>query len=177
MLTPLDFRNSFNKIMAEIEVKDLPVNIFIQQENYKKILADVDKTDTFTEYQWRKLVRVCRAIKEYETRFSMDDWHYKKGCGTTHCLAGWTLALEYGDIDIDDINVDDRRMLVPDDYMNDEYLSTPKTAEFFLSKYTRPFFFFTNRVDGVNKDAERLVMKYFIEPILQEDDKDKLNSF
>jgi hypothetical protein len=177
VLTPLDFQRNFNQIIAEIEAKDLPVNTICPQENYKNILANVTETDTFTAYQWWKLVRVCRVIKEYETRFSMDDWHHKKDCGTTHCLAGWAIALEYGDIDIDDIDVYDRRMLVPDDYVEDEYLSTTETAVFFLSKYTQPFFYFTNRADGFNKDAERLVMKYFIEPIIQEDDKDKLNSF
>lgn len=163
--------------MTEIETEALPVNTWPPEEQYAKILADVNKTDTFTAYQWGKLVRVCRVIKEYETRFSMNDWHVKKSCGTTHCLAGWALALEYGDIDIDDIDQPDRRMLVPDDYLKDEYLTTAETAEFFLSTYTRPFFYFTNRADSVNNDAERLVMKYFIEPIIQEDDRDKLNSF
>ena len=175
MLTPLDFRNSYHNIVGEIESGDLPVNYEVAERDYERVLVNVKDTDTFTEFQWRKLVKICRVVKELSGRLSMNEWHGKNSCGTTHCLAGWAVALEFGDIDVDWVDESDRRMLVPDDYEEDAYLTTSQVAEFFLSKYTRPFFFFTNSTDSTEKLAENLIMKHFIDPILKEDDKDRLD--
>lgn len=177
MLTPFDFRNSYHNIVAAIETEDLPVNYEVAERDYERVLANVKQTDTFTAFQWRKLVKVCRVVKELNGRLSMNEWHGKNSCGTTHCLAGWAVALEFGDIDVDWVGEDDRRMLVPDDYEEDGYLTTSQVAEFFLSKYTRPFFFFTNSTESSEKLAENLIMKHFIDPILKEDDKDRLEIF
>jgi hypothetical protein len=177
MLTPLDFRNSYHNIVGEIESGELPVNYDVAERDYERVLVNVKDTDTFTEFQWRKLVKICRVVKELSGRLSMNEWHGKNSCGTTHCLAGWAVALEVGDIDVDWVDESDRRMLVPDDYEEDDYLTTSQVAEYFLSKYTRPFFFFTNSTESSEKIAEDLIMKHFIDPILKEDDKDRLNIF
>ncbi len=113
----------------------------------------VTEKDSFTSEQWDNLVKVASIIKANEARLDMSCWHQTKGCGTCHCIAGWAECLSRGDTNY----------LSP----KEEPLNLARSA---LSIYSEPFFWVTrsNLFSPLQGLAERLVMKWFIDPILEE---------
>jgi hypothetical protein len=165
MLTPLQIKSNYSSLFADssnITGIIPPVHL----SGYRCITI-TDK-DTFTTKQWDNLVKVASIIKANENRFDMSEWHGYNECGTTHCIAGWAESLAMNDTNYSDM--DDSNFV----------------AENMLSHYVKPFFWVTDDNLGIGDNwvtddnlgigdnvgfnglAEQLVMKWFIDPILEE---------
>jgi hypothetical protein len=167
MLTPIDFKNNYFSLLTESQsITGVTPGVTPKYDEYK----DVTEDDKFTVEQWSNLVKVASIIKANENRFEMQTWHKKSECGTIHCIAGWAESLVKKDTN---------------------YLDTKDTwitATDVLSEYAEPFFFieinaiipglgfpgvgdYDSIVDKRNEHKglpEQLVMKWFIDPILEE---------
>ncbi len=155
MLTPIDFKNNYFALLAESQsiTGEAPCDMLFYGD-----YEDVTEDDEFTSEQWNNLVKVASIIKANENRFAMQNWHKKTECGVVHCIAGWAESLAKN---------------------NTNYLypvNTWDTAREVLSEYAEPFFFIEITALVVSMDkrkeheglAEQLVMKWFIDPILEE---------
>jgi hypothetical protein len=154
MLTPTDFKNNYFALLAESkEITGVsPRDYMFYRNNY------IFNTEEYsiTSEQWSNLVKVASIIKSNQNRFDMSDWHTETSCGTAHCIAGWAESL----------------------YMNDTNFyeggdETIDIATKMLSHYARPFFWILNFNLNLEKGSyeglrEQLVMKWFIDPILEE---------
>jgi hypothetical protein len=155
MLTPLDLKNNYYALLAESHriTGVCPDMYMIDSENYNYVTQD----DSLTAEQWDNLVKVASIIKANENRFDMREWHGKAECGTCHCLAGWAQSLEQNNTNCDAIGA--------------EYAGIRM-----LSEFVSPFFWVSldNLISGYefHKDheglAEELVIKYLIDPVLEE---------
>ena len=111
---------------------------------------------SITTDQWNNLVKVASIIKSNQNRFNMNAWHTKNSCKTSHCIAGYAHALHMNDID----------------YF-DTHSNVLLIATNMLSRYATSFFWILHsnlRTDEVSHKGlpEQLVMKWFIDPILEE---------
>jgi hypothetical protein len=153
MLTPLQIKSNYSSLFADSS--NITGIIPFSLSNSYDYITITDK-DTFTTKQWDNLVKVASIIKANENRFDMSEWHGYNECGTTHCIAGWAESLAMNDTNYS--NMDDSNFV----------------AENMLSHYVKPFFWVTDgNLDiednvGFNGLAEQLVMKWFIDPILEE---------
>jgi hypothetical protein len=155
MLTPIDFKNNYFALLAESEQIT-----GVRPENFMFWRNDsiFNSETSITNEQWSNLVKVASIIKSNQNRFDMAAFHTKNSCGTAHCIAGYAHALYMNDIDYyDNINTYD----------------IPEIATNMLSHYARPFFWIVRSNLYLEKEPhkglpEQLVMKWFIEPILEE---------
>ena len=157
MLTPIDFKNNYFALLAESQsiTGEAPCDMLLYGD-----YEDVTEDDEFTSEQWNNLVKVASIIKANENRFEMRNWHKQSECGVVHCIAGWAESLVKNDTN----------------YMAP--YSTWETARKVLSKYAEPFFFieisalaYSISIDERKEYEglpEQLVMKWFINPILEE---------
>jgi hypothetical protein len=158
MLTPIDFKNNYFALLAESQSITGVTLLDSMYNEYENVTED----DKFTDKQWSNLVKVASIIKANENRLEMHTWHNPSECGVVHCIAGWAESLVKNDTN---------------------YLCTVDTCETatrVLSEYAEPFFFIElmciipSRVSTVDKRKEheglpeQLVMKWFIDPILEE---------
>jgi hypothetical protein len=154
MLTPIDFKNNYFALLAESQSITGVTPLRALYMEY----VDVTEDDKFTDEQWSNLVKVASIIKANENRFEMKTWHKESECGVVHCIAGWAESLVKNDTNY----------MAPYD--------TWDTAARVLSEYAEPFFFIEIRSLAYSIDerkeyeglAEKLVMKWFIDPILEE---------
>ncbi|QGT54487.1 hypothetical protein b3_0245 [Synechococcus phage B3] len=181
MLTPIQFKQNFYQMMKEIEDKTLDVLYEYAEELASEIYLRAHTQ--ITQFQWNNLVKTCSVIAANTDRFYMNSYHdaYRSECGTTHCLAGWSISLLLKDTNYEDSQVG-KLLMVLENYTADmerffcEY-SGPNNSQigaFLLSEYVKPFFYITNRTmwkDNqlvLNNTAEELVTKYLINPVLEE---------
>jgi hypothetical protein len=163
MLTPIDFKNNYSALLDESK----SITGLVPYATARLEYEDVTENDKFTSEQWDNLVKVASIIKANEFRFEMNTWHKYTECGTVHCIAGWAESLAKNDTNYSDPSV------------------TWITAERMLSEYAKPFFFVAEQalipMNSYNAFAaveekrqehkglpEKLVMKWFIDPILEE---------
>lgn len=156
MLTPDQFRDNYFALLAESEeITDIKVDSYMWNRNNHIFNSGLQ----ITSEQWSNLVKVASIIKSNEDRFDMSDWHTENSCGTAHCIAGWATSLHMNDTNFDG---------------NCDHVSI---ASAMLSQCAEPFFWITDYNLGVgNIDMkeiykglpEKLVMKWFIDPILEE---------
>jgi hypothetical protein len=155
MLTPIDFKNNYFALLAESEqITGVRPDDFMFSRN------DVifNSGSSITAEQWSNLVRVASIIKSNQNRFNMDSWHTKNSCGTSHCIAGYAHALYMNDIDY---------------YSNINTRDITEIATNMLSHYAQPFFWIMQsnlnlKTESYKGLPEQLVMKWFIDPILEE---------
>jgi hypothetical protein len=153
MLTPIDFKNNYFALLAESEEITCvrPIESMFWRNNYI-----FDSRSSITSEQWSNLVKIASIIKSNQNRFNMDNWHTQNSCGTSHCICGWAESL----------------------YMNDANYSgithnNLEIATNMLSHYARPFFWIMHSNLNLKEEShkglpEKLVMKWFIDPILEE---------
>lgn len=157
MLTPTDFKNNYFALLAESEeitgVKPCD-HMFYRNDH-------IFNTEVYsiTSEQWSNLVKVASIIKSNQNRLRMNDWHTEIGCGTAHCIAGWAESLYMNDTNFYDF------------YKGGD--ETVNIATKMLSHYAQPFFWIVDRNLDLEKGfyeghLEQLVMKWFIDPILEE---------
>jgi hypothetical protein len=155
MLTPIDFKNNYFALLAESEqiTGVRPDNAMFWRND------DIfNSGSSITAEQWSNLVRVASIIKSNQNRFDMNAWHAKNSCGTSHCIAGYAHALYMNDIDY-------YNHIEPSDIL---VISTNM-----LSHYAQPFFWILHsnlnlKTESYKGLPEQLVMKWFIDPILEE---------
>lgn len=154
MLTPIDFKNNYFALLAESEQIT-----GVRPEDYMFWRNDniFNSGISITTEQWSNLVKVASIIKSNQNRFDMNAWHTKNSCGTAHCISGYAHALYMNDID----------------YYDFECSGILEIATNMLSHYAEPFFWIMHY--NLNTDKlyhkglpEQLVMKWFIDPILEE---------
>lgn len=167
MLKPIDFKNNYFELLKEskaITGRDADVFSF-------HVHKETTEADTFTAEQWSNLVKVASIIKANVNRFDMAEWHIITECGTAHCIAGWAESLAENDTNYCEFGPS---------------ANTRNIAIGMLSVYAEPFFWVTTEnlfpeycfcdwVQEIQQHeglAERLVMKYFIDPILEEASKE-----
>jgi hypothetical protein len=126
--------------------------------------------DSLTERQWQNLFDVCCIIEANFDRFDMAEYHSYNECGTTHCLAGWAVALEVNDPDFSYTC----GFLSSTDYVIKKYnlrdrATTSDIAVAILSEYIKPFFYL---YQGGN--SENVMYREFILPVIKEGKKDGL---
>jgi len=159
MLTSTQFQQNYFALLAESEQITGVTPDSYMFDRYDEIPGN---TPPISTQQWDNLVKVASIIKSNQTRFDMTEWHTHTECGTAHCIAGWAVTL----------------------YMNDTNYDNPNNiqsiAANMLSRHVEPFFWVTAlnlKLSGVNRRyyneshkgvAEQLVMKWFIDPILEE---------
>jgi hypothetical protein len=155
MLTPTDFKNNYFALLAEVEqITGVRPSFFMFWRNDSIFNSET----SITSEQWSNLVKVASIIKSNQNRFDMNAWHTKNSCGTSHCIAGYAHALYMNDID----------------YYEDIYnFDILEIATNMLSHYAQPFFWIISHNLYLKKEShkglpEQLVMKWFIEPILEE---------
>jgi hypothetical protein len=163
MLTPIDFKNNYFALLAESQ----SITGVTPRRGLYDEYEDVTENDKFTAEQWNNLVKVASIIKANQNRLEMHTWHNPSECGVVHCIAGWAESLVKNNTN----------------YLNSR--DTLETAKVVLSEYAEPFFFIEmpviipiptldNWVSTIEKRkeheglAEKLVMKWFIDPILEE---------
>jgi hypothetical protein len=161
MLTPHQLKDNYYALLKEF-TKTTGIRSKLKDDGYTIV------SDKFTPEHWNNLVQVCSIIKANVNRFNMSHWHGQSHeCGTTHCIAGWAESLAKGDTNYIGLGF------------------TSKTATDVLSRNVESFFyvtqsnlFFTRKeynfdvmgqYEGI---AEQLVMKYFIDPVLEEAKKE-----
>ena len=159
MLTPLDLSTNYWSLRAESErITGFSVYDMIESENY----INLTQEDSLTTEQWNNLVKVASVIKANVNRFDMKEWHGETECGTCHCLAGWAQSLEQNDTNYDGLGAG---------YAGREM----------LSKFVSPFFWvsldyltdYRDKREELYKGLpEQLVMKYLIDPVLEEASKE-----
>jgi hypothetical protein len=158
MLTPLDFKSNYFSLLAESEsITGLKPYGFVFDCYFH-----TDENDTISAEQWSNLVKVASVIKANKNRFNMKIWHIKTDCGTAHCIAGWAESIAKNDTNY-----------IPG---IDETFDTVSIATKMLSFYVSPFFTVIddNLIPTYGNNvkykglAEELVMKWFIDPILEE---------
>jgi hypothetical protein len=154
MLTPLQLKSNYFSLLADSKNITGMGHCSYMRNKYDYI--NITEDTTFTTEQWDNLVKVASIIKANENRFDMTEWHDYNDCGTTHCIAGWAVSLAMNDTNFDGLN------------------STCTIAIDMLSKYVEPFFWVTTfnldleDIETYKGLAEKLVMKWFIDPILEE---------
>jgi hypothetical protein len=169
MLTPLQFKSNYFSILKEYEsITGATVRKYMYQE-----FEFTQESDVFTAEQWNNLVKVASIIKANENRFKMESWHQELECGTAHCIAGWAESLVKNDTNYNDFDRD---------------FNALETAVDMLSVHAKPFFYLTDtnlspdvfdsgswrwdtqeeHLETYKGLAEKLVMKWFIDPILEE---------
>jgi hypothetical protein len=172
MITPLQLEELYNNLIGEINSdENLKIRINYQEPG-EEAFDNVTEESTITESQWQLLVEVCHMIVANTNKFRMDSFHgIGHNCGTTHCIAGWAVAVAAGDNDCNYFR-----------YFRESYnnfmdslpsairvtFATSDYAAYLISEYTKPFFYITNNY-GYSDDsvtAEDLVMKHFVLPIL-----------
>jgi hypothetical protein len=155
MLTPTDFKNNYFALLAEVEqITGVRPDDFMFSRNDSIFNSET----SITNEQWSNLVKVASIIKSNQNRFHMAAFHTKNSCGTAHCIAGYAHALYMNDIDYYD-NINNYDIL--------------EIATNMLSRYAQPFFWIIPYNLHLKKEShkglpEQLVMKWFIEPILEE---------
>ncbi|QGT54471.1 hypothetical protein b3_0228 [Synechococcus phage B3] len=122
--------------------------------------------DSLTERQWQNLFDVCCIIEANYDRFDMAEYHSYNECGTTHCLAGWAVALEANDPDFS--------YTYSLDYLLEKYnlryrAATSDIAAAILSEYIKPFFYLYQ-----GRNPENVMYREFILPVIEEGKKDGL---
>jgi hypothetical protein len=131
----------------------------------------------FTPEHWNNLVQVCSIIKTNVNRFDMSGWHGQRyECGTTHCIAGWAESLAKGDTNYDNchdtFNVARTMLssnLTPFLFVTTHSLFNEYGGFYGYSLHPRLPDSFLQRYKGI---AEQLVMKYLIDPVLEEAKKE-----
>jgi hypothetical protein len=151
------------------------------KEAYTDELCDcevIDGYDDFddlemSELQWNNLVKVCQAIVSHSELFEMDTYHKATTCGTTHCIAGWGVAVELDDYDANyELYPSNIVEKIADKYVADKYdydseklyACTSSLASLILSPLVYPFFYL---IGDSSEESNRIVMHYFIKPILE----------
>jgi hypothetical protein len=171
MITPLQLKQLYNNLVDEINSdEDLKHRIDCEQSEQ---FENVTEETTITQSQWQLLVEVCHMIAANTNKFRMDTFHgIGHTCGTTHCIAGWAVAVAAGDNDCNyfqqsyNVFVDS----LPDYVRNiRNTCSTSDYAAYLISEYTKPFFYIVNNYgySDENVTAEDLVMKHFVLPIIE----------
>jgi hypothetical protein len=154
MLTPIDFKNNYFALLAESEqITGVRPDNSMFWRNDSIFSGEIY---SITSEQWSNLVKVASIIKSNQNRLNMNAWHTLTDCGTSHCVCGWAVSLYMNDTNYSSINVDEL-----------------KIARNMLSHYAQPFFWIMdynlNLEKGFYKGLpEQLVMKWFIDPILEE---------
>ena len=122
----------------------------------------------FTEIQWNNLVKVCEIIKDNAPLFDMSSYHRVNKCGTSHCIAGWAVAVEFNDDDVTQKDYTENRVItIAEKYgynPDDLYSVTSSLASAILSPLMYPFFYLIGDGDDV---ANQIMMEKFIEPVLE----------
>lgn len=157
MLTPIQFRDNYYALLADAEkITGIKTDPFMWHRNDHIFNSGLQ----ITSEQWSNLVKIASIIKSNESRFHMSRWHMETSCGTAHCIAGWAVSLHMNDTN----------------YSGD-HLDSLFIAQTMLSRYAEPFFWIADYNLGFENEyikeiykglAERLVMKWFIDPILEE---------
>lgn len=170
MITPIQLKELYNNLTGEINSDETLKNWISYSESSGEVFDNVTEQDTITESQWQLLVEVCHMIVANTNKFRMNSFHgISNTCGTTHCIAGWAVAVAAGDNECH--------------YLGDSYdalinslpgkirctCSTSGYASYLISEYAEPFFYITNNHDYSDDhiNAEYLVMKHFVLPILK----------
>lgn len=184
MLTPLQLRQIYIDTVKELNPNDWP----LAQEQLREdgteetdedILdwigafpyPEVNENSSLSQEQWNNLVDVCHTIKENEKLFDMEYWHEKKNCGTTHCIAGWAVALYLKNPNFDD-HPDLPEFVNSYDFSNctvgspTSINATATLGTVLLSEYISPFFYLVEDEDGDNSSS--VIMKNLIEVVLAE---------
>jgi hypothetical protein len=155
MLTPIGFKNNYFALLAESEQI---TGVSPDDSMFSRNDDIFNSGSSITAEQWSNLVRVASIIKSNQNRFNMNGWHTKNSCGTSHCIAGYAHALYMNDIDYYSIVTN--------------YHIT-EIATNMLSYYAQPFFWIMQsnlnlKTESYKGLPEQLVMKWFIDPILEE---------
>jgi hypothetical protein len=168
MITPLQLEELYNNLVDEINSDENLKN----RINYEKSEAfeNVTEETTITQSQWQLLVEVCHMIAANTNKFRMDTFHgIGHTCGTTHCIAGWAVAVAAGDNDCNYFGESYNNFMGSLPIEIRVTGSTSDYAAYLISEYTKPFFYIVNKYDysDENVNAEDLVMKHFVLPILK----------
>jgi hypothetical protein len=159
MLTPLDLSTNYWSLRAESErITGFSVYDMIESENY----INLTQEDSLTTEQWNNLVKVASVIKANVNRFDMKKWHRETECGTCHCLAGWAQSLEQNDTNFRGFDAE---------YVGRMMLSKFVSPFFWVSRYNLiPLAYHHNSELHQQHEGlpEQLVMKYLIDPVLEE---------
>jgi hypothetical protein len=156
----------YNKIYNETEnvhwTDRLFANPYLRRVRY-------NRKDRLTEQQWQNLFDVCSIIEVNFDRLDMRRYHGHNQCGTTHCLAGWAVAYEMNDPDFRYYAEDENRYIqILEKYGLALWSESPQIAEAILSKFIEPFFYL------YQSNAETVVFREFILPVIEEGKKDGL---
>lgn len=120
-----------------------------------------------TNLQWQSLVNVCRAIADHRERFETSRYHCYNECGTAHCIAGWAVAVELNDFDIQsedgDCSIEKANSIMEKYGYDTENIGTYTAylASAILSPLVYPFFYLTG------ENSNEVVFNEFIQPVLQ----------
>jgi hypothetical protein len=154
MLTPIDFKNNYFALLADSEeitgVRPSETMFWRNDPIFNGEIYSI------TSEQWSNLVKVASIIKSNQNRLNMVGWHTPTDCGVCHCLCGWAVSLFMNDTNYSSTVADDL-----------------KIATNMLSHYAQPFFWVMDYNLNLEKGSykglpEQLVMKWFIDPILEE---------
>lgn len=127
-----------------------------------------DENTEMTEIQWKNLVNVCANIVAHQNQFDMRWYHNADGgsCGTTHCIAGWAVVLEDGDVNMTTTSFSYEQLSqIAEKYGYDEedmIDSSACIASAALSPLIEPFFYL---ISGFHPSFT--VMDKFILPVLE----------
>lgn len=157
MFTLEDFATCYDNIISEVKNYNPSCDYSSYFEKYPNMVS----RSPMTEDQWDNLVKVCSVIEANYNRFKMATYHETHTCGTAHCIAGWAASIAVGDTN------DNKIAYKSNDQQ--EVLPISVFSSRFISEYTYPFYFLTNDNLALPNDfdIEDLVMRHFIEPVLE----------
>lgn len=169
MLTIKQFNKIYNKIYHKITDSSFFYKL-IGPDPYR-LRVQYNRRDRLTEQQWQNLFDVCCIIESNFDRFVMRTFHSQSSCGTTHCIAGWAVAMELNNRDFNYERIGNYDAVLNKYGLNLYSSETPDIAQAMLSRFIEPFFYLTR---GSMRQAEILILDEFILPVIEEGKKDGL---
>jgi hypothetical protein len=127
--------------------------------------------ESLTERQWQNLFDVCSVVHANSHLFDMNYFHNVNECGTSHCLAGWAVAMEMNDSKHTYIDYGNSAWLnLIEKYGIQGFPSSGDIATAMLSEYIEPFFYLCRGM----RTSKNMILHEFILPMIAEGKKDGL---